>query len=82
MERSRASARFSGRKNHCAQISFVLYQAMGASHAARSLCATSPSTRAPFEDREQRRRRPDRAARAYLTLIFRHPEAVVEALAS
>ncbi|MGO8757678.1 MAG: hypothetical protein ACLQG3_06100 [Terracidiphilus sp.] len=31
---------------------------------------------------EQGRRRPDRAARAYLTVIARHPEAVVEALAS
>src|ERR1035437_4573124 len=31
---------------------------------------------------EEGRRRPDRAARAYLTVISRHPEAVVEALAS
>jgi len=43
--------------------------------------AASPSTRAPFEDWEQGRRRPDRAARAYLTGFSRHPEAVVEALA-
>ncbi|MGD0480112.1 MAG: hypothetical protein ABSA42_08075 [Terracidiphilus sp.] len=49
---------------------------------ARSLRADSLSTRAPFEDWEQGRRRPDRAARAYLTVIARHPEAVVEALAS
>jgi putative transcriptional regulator len=34
------------------------------------------------QDWEQGRRRPDRAARAYLTVIARHPEAVVEALAS
>ena len=35
-----------------------------------------------LQDWEQGRRRPDRAARAYLTVISRHPEAVVEALAS
>jgi putative transcriptional regulator len=35
-----------------------------------------------LQDWEQGRRRPDRAARAYLTVIARHPEAVVEALAS
>ena len=35
-----------------------------------------------LQDLEQGRRRPDRAARAYLTVIARHPEAVVEALAS
>jgi len=35
-----------------------------------------------LQDCEQGRRRPDRAARAYLTVIARHPEAVVEALAS
>jgi hypothetical protein len=34
-----------------------------------------------LQDWEQGRR-PDRAARAYLTVIARHPEAVVEALAS
>lgn len=34
-----------------------------------------------LQDWEQGRRRPDRAARAYLTVIARHPEAVVEALA-
>ena len=50
--------------------------------AARSLRAVSLSTRAPLQDWEQGRRRPDRAARAYLTVIARHPEAVVEALAS
>ena len=33
-ERSRVPARFSGQKNHCAQISFVLYQAM-AEHPCR-----------------------------------------------
>jgi len=49
--------------------------------AARSLRAGSHSIHAPFEDWEQGRRRPDRAARAYLTVIARHPEAVVEALA-
>jgi putative transcriptional regulator len=35
-----------------------------------------------LQDWEQGRRRPDRAARAYLIVIARHPEAVVEALAS
>jgi putative transcriptional regulator len=35
-----------------------------------------------LQDWEQGRRRPDRAARAYLTVIVRHPAAVVEALAS
>jgi DNA-binding transcriptional regulator YiaG/mRNA-degrading endonuclease RelE of RelBE toxin-antitoxin system len=35
-----------------------------------------------LQDWEQGRRRPDRAARAYLTVISRRPEAVVEALAS
>jgi putative transcriptional regulator len=35
-----------------------------------------------LQDWEQGRRHPDRAARAYLTVIARHPEAVVEALAS
>ncbi len=35
-----------------------------------------------LQDWEQGRRRPDRAARAYLTVIAHHPEAVVEALAS
>lgn len=35
-----------------------------------------------LQDWEQGRRRPDRAARAYLMVIARHPEAVVEALAS
>jgi putative transcriptional regulator len=35
-----------------------------------------------LQDWEQGRRRPDRAARAYLTVIARHPEAVVEALAN
>jgi putative transcriptional regulator len=35
-----------------------------------------------LQDWEQGRRRPDRAARAYLTGFSRHPEAVVEALAS
>jgi putative transcriptional regulator len=35
-----------------------------------------------LQDWEQGRRRPDRAARAYLTVIARRPEAVVEALAS
>jgi putative transcriptional regulator len=35
-----------------------------------------------LQDWEQGRRRPDRAARAYLTVISRHPEAVEEALAS
>jgi len=34
-----------------------------------------------LQDWEQGRRRPDRAARAYLTVIARHPEAVVDALA-
>ena len=33
-----------------------------------------------LQDWEQGRRRPDRAARAYLTVIARWPEAVVEAL--
>ncbi|HUV68320.1 MAG TPA: hypothetical protein VMW15_01575 [Terracidiphilus sp.] len=33
------------------------------------------------QDWEQGRRRPDRAARAYLTVIARHPEAVVASLA-
>jgi DNA-binding transcriptional regulator YiaG len=45
------------------------------------LRAASHSIRAPFEDWEQGRRHPDRAARAYLMVIARHPEAVVEALA-
>jgi putative transcriptional regulator len=35
-----------------------------------------------LQDWEQGRRRPDRAARAYLIVIARRPEAVVEALAS
>lgn len=35
-----------------------------------------------LQDWEQGRRRPDRAARAYLTVIARRPDAVVEALAS
>jgi len=35
-----------------------------------------------LQDWEQGRRRPDRAARAYLTVIARHPETVAEALAS
>jgi putative transcriptional regulator len=35
-----------------------------------------------LQDWEQGRRRPDRAARAYLTVIAKHPQAVVEALAS
>jgi putative transcriptional regulator len=35
-----------------------------------------------LQEWEQGRRRPDRAARAYLTVIARRPEAVVEALAS
>lgn len=35
-----------------------------------------------LQDWEQGRRRPDRAARAYLTVIARRPEAVVAALAS
>lgn len=35
-----------------------------------------------LQDWEQGRRRPDRAARAYLIVIARHPEAVEEALAS
>jgi len=35
-----------------------------------------------LQDCEQGRRRPDRAARAYLTVIARRPEAVVGALAS
>jgi putative transcriptional regulator len=35
-----------------------------------------------LQDWEQGRRRPDRAARAYLMVIARHPEAVLEALAS
>jgi putative transcriptional regulator len=34
-----------------------------------------------LQDWEQGRRRPDRAARAYLTVIARCPEAVAEALA-
>lgn len=34
-----------------------------------------------LQDWEQGRRRPDRAARAYLTVIANRPEAVVEALA-
>jgi putative transcriptional regulator len=34
------------------------------------------------QDWEQGRRQPDRAARAYLTVIAHHPEAVVAALAS
>jgi len=35
-----------------------------------------------LQDWEQGRRRPDRAARAYLTVIARRPDAVEEALAS
>jgi len=35
-----------------------------------------------LQDWEQGRRRPDRAARAYLTVIARKPKAVDEALAS
>ena len=35
-----------------------------------------------LQDWEQGRRRPDRAARAYLTVIAHRPEAVEEALAS
>jgi putative transcriptional regulator len=35
-----------------------------------------------LQDWEQGRRRPDRAARAYLTVIARHPQTVIEALAS
>jgi putative transcriptional regulator len=35
-----------------------------------------------LQDWEQGRRRPDRAARAYLTVIARRPDAVTEALAS
>jgi putative transcriptional regulator len=35
-----------------------------------------------LQDWEQSRRRPDRAARAYLTVIARRPKAVEEALAS
>jgi len=35
-----------------------------------------------LQDWEQGRRRPDRAARAYLTVIARRPKAVEEALAS
>jgi putative transcriptional regulator len=35
-----------------------------------------------LQEWEQGRRRPDRAARAYLTVIARRPEAVAEALAS
>jgi DNA invertase Pin-like site-specific DNA recombinase len=35
-----------------------------------------------LQDWEQGRRRPDRAARAYLTVIARQPQAVMEALAS
>jgi putative transcriptional regulator len=35
-----------------------------------------------LQDWEQGRRRPDRAARAYLLVIARRPEAVVDALAS
>lgn len=35
-----------------------------------------------MQDWEQGRRRPDRAARAYLTVIARKPKAVEEALAS
>jgi putative transcriptional regulator len=35
-----------------------------------------------LQDWEQGRRRPDRAARAYLTVIARQPQAVIEALAS
>jgi DNA-binding transcriptional regulator YiaG len=39
------------------------------------------STRAPFEGWEWGRWSTERAARAYLTVIARHPDAVVEALA-
>jgi putative transcriptional regulator len=35
-----------------------------------------------LQDWEQGRRRPDRAARAYLTVIAHRPKAMVEALAS
>lgn len=35
-----------------------------------------------LQDWEQGRRKPDRAARAYLTVIARRPDAVEEALAS
>jgi len=35
-----------------------------------------------LQDWEQGRRRPDRAARAYLTVIARNSQAVIEALAS
>jgi putative transcriptional regulator len=35
-----------------------------------------------LQDWEQGRRRPDRAARAYLTVIARNSDAVIEALAS
>ena len=35
-----------------------------------------------LQDWEQGRRRPDRAARAYLTVIARRPKAVLQALAS
>jgi len=35
-----------------------------------------------LQDWEQGRRRPDRAARAYLTVIAHRPDAVEEALAS
>jgi putative transcriptional regulator len=38
--------------------------------------------RRALQDWEQGRRRPDRAARAYLTVIAHDPEAVVGALAS
>ncbi len=80
-ERPRAPARFSGRKNHCAQTSFVLYRAM-----AGNPCSAEFARRFALDplvqDWEQGRRRPDRAARAYLTGFSRHPGAVLEALAS
>ncbi len=57
----------------------------------RAVRATTGLSRAEFakkfaldlralQDWEQGRRRPDRAARAYLTVIARRPEAVTEAL--
>jgi len=60
---------------------------------ARAVRAATGLSRAEFarrfaldpralQDWEQGRRRPDRAARAYLTVIARHPDAVVEALSS
>jgi DNA-binding transcriptional regulator YiaG len=52
---------------------------MWATQLIEQMWATRPPA---LQDWEQGRRRPDRAARAYLTVIARHPEAVVEALAS